>query len=422
MSHKPLSNEQQKLYNHLASGKNVFMTGPGGAGKSHVLRLFINRYKRVRKISVTSTTGSSALLIEGTTLHSFLGIGIGNTCAEDLVKDISAQQWLVNRWVNTECLIIDEISMLSPELFDKIELMARMIRNNENPFGGMQIVLSGDFLQLPCIGTTKFCFEAESWKKCIDVTVYMQGIFRQKDISFQTVLNCVRIGNITDEVKEILNSRVNIQITNNFGIKPTKIFSLNRDVDEINERELDILSEDGRIFREYECIIRNHSGKLHVLDKFLKYCPAIRKLQLCVGAQVMLIKNIDIKFGLANGSRGIVESFSNNDGILFPVVRFINGELRKITYTTWEHKENGKTIVEISQLPLKIAYAISVHKCQGSSMDYTEIDLSNIFEYGQAYVALSRVKNLEGLSISAINYDLIKANPKALEYYQSLSV
>ena len=414
-----LKPKQQRAYNYMCSGESIFLTGLSGSGKSSVIKLFTKYYASLKIIAITSTTGTSALLLNGTTLHSYLGIGYGKSSEEILTTKILNSQWLKKRWIMLETLIIDEISMMDPNLFDKLESMARTIRRNDKPFGGVQLILSGDFLQLPCIGTDKFCFEAESWSKCIKHTVYLDEIIRQSNVLFQDILNDVRVGYITENVHSILDSRIGVNLVNEFGIKPTKLYSLNRDVDRINEIELDNLAGENVQFYEYKMdivVYPNVNNKASVIEKFKKYCNAPEILQICNGAQVMLLKNLDMSKGLANGSRGVVIGFVEEK----PLVKFLNGEERFIDWEVWELEENDKKILSAKQIPLRVAYAISIHKVQGSTLDYVEIDLSTIFEYGQAYVALSRVKSLDGLSIINIDYDHIKAHPKAVEYYKIL--
>jgi ATP-dependent DNA helicase PIF1 len=411
--------KQEEAYSYMVRGENIFITGAGGVGKSALIKMFMKMYQYSKQIVLTSTTGTSALLLNGTTIHSYLGIGYGNGSVEALVDKICGWGWLRKRWLSIECLIIDEISMLDPDLFDKLEEIARSVRRNDKPFGGIQLILSGDYCQLPCVGTDKFCFEAKSWSKCIKRTVYLNEIIRQSDTMFQKVLNKVRIGIVDKQVKKILDSRIGVKLHNDYGIKPTKLYSKNCDVDRVNDEELDVLAEDGRQFYEYAMdtvVYPGVSNKTAAKEKFNKNCTAPKVLQLCEGSQVMLLKNLDIQNGLANGSRGVVTSFFGD----IPVVRFLNGVERVIDYDTWEVTENDKKILRARQVPLKVAYAISIHKSQGCSLDYAEIDLSGVFEYGQAYVALSRVKSLEGLSIIDIDYEYIQAHPEAVAYYESL--
>lgn len=415
-----LNEKQQKALNSFIERKSVFLTGSAGTGKTSIIKYFVKNYSKYRNISITSTTGTSALLIKGVTLHSFLGIGLGNSSVQQMVEKICGYHWLRKRWLKLECLIIDEISMLDPVLFDKLEEVARVVRDNNIVFGGIQLILSGDFCQLPCVGTDKFCFEAKTWNKVIDETIYLTEIIRQHNTDFQNVLNNVRIGNITENVKEILQSRVGKKLTNDFGIKPTKLYCTNRDVDRINNEELDKLAEDDREFFVYNMKVKfygNISNKNEEFRKFKKYCIAAENLELCVGAQVMLIKNLEMKSGLANGSRGVITEFIGER----PSVKFLNGESRVIDFHVWDIVKNGKKILCAKQIPLKVAYAISIHKSQGTSLDLVEMDLSDVFEYGQAYVALSRAINLSGLSIINIDYDRIQAHPKAIEFYNSIS-
>ena len=381
------------------------------------IKLFIKVYKQNKIMGITSTTGISALLFGGVTIHSFLGIGLGQGSVESIVGKLYKKPYLRKRWCELEVLIVDEISMLSPDLFDKLENIARRIRHNEKPFGGIQLILAGDFLQLPCINSDDFCFESNSWKKCIEQTVYLNEIMRQKDTEFQECLNNVRIGFLPKKTRKLLKTRVGIELKNDFGIKPTKLFSTNYSVDMINNKELDLLAANDLDFYEYNMDIRPCQGvkdSEYIIDKYKKNCNAPETLQLCIGAQVMLLWNLDTEGGLVNGSRGVVTSFIDD----IPMVKFLNGRELLIDYNIWEHEEQDKKILRVIQIPLKLAYALTIHKSQGCSLDYSEIDLSNTFADGQAYVALSRVKNLEGLSIIEIDFDKIRANKKAVAFYK----
>jgi ATP-dependent DNA helicase PIF1 len=403
------------------------------------IKMFVNVYKNSKIIGITSTTGISALLIGGTTLHSYLGIGLGNTSTESLIKKISSKRYLSNRWNDLEVLIIDEISMLSPTLFDKLEEIARVIRNNNRPFGGIQLILSGDFCQLPCVKTSDFCFEAQSWNSCIDTIVYLDQNMRQKEAMFQKCLSEIRVGKISEETKTIFNQCINKELTNAFGIKPTRFYSTKKAVEEINNYELDKYAEQNVEYYEYEMVIDYNADTIipkplmrfistsgqnvkdaidQAVENHKKNCNAPQTLQLCVGAQVMLTCNMHLEAGLANGSRGVVVSFENDK----PVVRFLNGLEILIDYYEWEIVEHDKKIMTFRQLPLQLAYALTIHKSQGCTIDYAEVDLSEIFEYGQAYVALSRVKNIDGLSIIGdIDFSRIKAHPKAVKFYEEIT-
>lgn len=414
-----LTPKQNEAYNLMCQRKNVFLTGPAGSGKSEIIKLFVKMYNNSRKIAVTSTTGTSALLINGVTIHSYLGIGLGKGSVEAMSTKILKKQYLKNRWVKLDVLIIDEVSMLTPELFDKLEEMGRIIRKNSKPFGGIQLVISGDFCQLPCIDSEDFCCHANSWNNCIDNVIYFNQIIRQDDPVFQNCLNHIRFGELPPDVVQTLESRVGVEIVNEFGIRPTKLFPLNFNVDSVNEQALDNLATEDTEFFEYNMEIKVYSyvkDKQDAVEKLKKYCTAPETLQLCIGAQVMLLHNLDLEAKLANGSRGIVIGFSNE----LPIVRFLNGVERVIDYYIWEVEEMDMKTMRIIQIPLKLAYAISIHKCQGCSLDCVEVDLTNVFEYGQAYTALSRVRNLKGLSIIGYDIDKIKVHPKAIDFYLNI--
>lgn len=412
-----LNDKQNKAYSLMTQGKSIFLTGKAGSGKTKCLQMFIETYKHSKNMGITSTTGISALLFGGTTLHSYLGIGLGTQSVDTLLEKIFKFGWLLKRWKSLEILIIDEVSMLSPELFDKLEELSRLVRHDERPFGGVQLILSGDFCQLPVVKSDKFCFESKKWNKCIQDTIYLTDIIRQTDPEFQECLNNVRLGLTPKKTRILLKSRLNAKLVNEHGIKPTKLYSTNSSVEHINNKELDILAESDPDFYEYVMEIDVSSKvKPYVIEKNVKNCSALDKLQLCVGVQVMLIMNMDIDNGLVNGSRGVVTRFVDD----IPIVKFLNGEERTIDYYTWEIEENNRKVMSITQIPLKIAYALTIHRSQGCSLDYAEVDLSNCFEYGQAYVALSRVRNIKGISILGLDFDKISAHPKAIEFYRDL--
>jgi len=410
-----LTKDQQKAYDYIMKGHSIFITGQGGVGKSLILSKLKTRLWS-KDMAITSTTGRSALLIEGTTLHSYLGIGLGLTDEKSMADSISG--FCKKRWKKLEILVIDEISMLSPVLFDKLEYVARTLRKNDLPFGGIQLILSGDFCQLPVVNETRFCFEAKTWSKCISRVVYLREIMRQQDAVFQQCLSEIRLGKITRNTENILFSRKGIKLTNTFDIRPTKLFCTNAKVDAINEDELDKLAEDGREFKQYDMEINILHPKVHssVIERYKKNCNCQVSIQLCMDAQVMLVCNLDPSNKLVNGSRGVIVGFVND----YPLVRFLGGYEIVITDHIWDCKENGVRLFSIKQIPLKLAYAFTIHKAQGITLDYAELDLSEVFEYGQAYCALSRVRTLEGLSLSSFDVLKIKAHPKAVEYYEAL--
>lgn len=419
-----LSEKQQQAYNLIMKGKNVFITSPGGYGKSYLIKKIAYEFRSL-KIGVTSTTGTSAILIGGTTIHSFLGIGLGNASVEKLYMMIKNKSYICKRWKELDVLIIDEISMLDPALFDKLEQLARTIRKNDEVFGGIQLILSGDFFQLPVVQSEFFCFDATCWNECVprEHIIQLDINFRQDDNEFQRILNEIRRGDVSDETMEILRTREDAILENSYGIIATKIFALNRDVDEYNEKainELCFKNPDLEFF-QYDLtydIIKKSMKNFDFEEKLRKNCNVPMELQLCVGVQVMLLYNLDLENGLCNGSRGVVIGFDAE----LPVVKFLNGKTVLINYNTWTIEENcGEPILMYSQIPLRISYAITAHRSQGLSIDYAEVSLDNIFADGQAYVSLSRVRTLDGLCIRNLNRECFRCNSRVLEFYNSLN-
>lgn len=417
---------QQKAFELMKKGENVFITGSGGTGKSYVIKEFEKYAKSVgRKIAITSTTGISALLLGGTTLHSYLCIGLGQEKKEDLAEKIMMSYKAKRRWTKLDILVIDEVSMLSPELFDKLDYIAKVTRSSKfflsnRAFGGIQLILSGDFLQLPVVKSDKFCFEAESWSSCIKNVIELTEVVRQEDKQFISILNMIRYGIVNDEVKDFLLQHKNKELTNNIGIKPTKIYTTNNSVDYINEKELQKLFVTSDQCYSYDLIVELADKKYATLaEKQIRNCPAPEKLVLCKGAQVMLVYNVDLDSGLANGSRGVVVDFLDQE----PVVTFFHNNqpiTRVITTQEWVIKEDDEPIISYLQIPLRLAWCITCHKVQGITLDYAEVCLDNLFACGQAYVALSRVRSENGLSISYKEFPNIKADPKALQFYKEI--
>ena len=418
-----LNELQTHAYNLMKRRKNIFLTGSPGCGKSYVIKSFYRNFCTKYHIGLTITTGVSSLLIGGKTLHSFLGIQLGKESVAKLYSRIMRNPSCLLRWQYLDILIIDEISMLSPELFDKLEELARLIRKDTQPFGGIQLILSGDFLQLPVVNSHELCFEAKSWKKCVTNTVQLVDIIRQSDKTFQKCLNEIRVNNLSQESKELIKQLNNKKLEPKYGIQPTLIMTTNRNIDVINNKKNEELGEseyfdyelDIEINQEY--CFESIEQRRKVVENYRKLCNAKDTLSLCVGSQVMLLYNKDQSNGLVNGSRGVVVGFDHD----FPVVRFLNGMEQTIGCHTWEFTdENDVWTVRINMIPLKLAWALTVHSCQGQTLDYAHINFENVFEYGQVYVSMSRVKSIEGLSIKNLNLTDIMAHPKALSFYKNL--
>lgn len=415
--------EQKACLKAMKSGKNVFVTGAGGTGKSLLIRSFYRNMRNKRIMFMTSTTGTSAVALGGQTIHSWSGIKLGKGTVETLIDKIMNSGFHRSRWRKVNTLIIDEISMMTPELFTKLERIARAVRENDSVFGGIQIIASGDFLQLPCVpdedSSESFCFQSKKWFDVFPLEnhYYLTEVFRQEDVNFQNVLAKIRVGIIDQHVKDTLNSRVRVDITNG-DIQPTKLYPLNFNVNRFNKAELDKLPGEKYTYEMNFEYYGRLKAKDVVIDKFVKSNVAPTKLVLAVGSQVMLSWNLDVSRGLANGTRGVVTRFLND----CPVVKFNNGLEEVLTQNTWNVDDGEDVILSANQIPLKPAFASSIHKSQGSTLDLVSVDLTEVFSHGQAYVALSRVKSLEGLSIeNVLVYSRITAHPLAVEFYDKIS-
>jgi ATP-dependent DNA helicase PIF1 len=443
---KPNS-EQCYVLGLIESGKNIFINAPAGTGKSALIKYFCLQNQTEKTIGLTSTTGISALNIGGSTIHSFLGIGLGKEDVDDLYDRIMRNKEKRELWLKLNILIIDEISMLHPNLFDKLEKLARKIRENKTFFGGIQIVVTGDLFQLPCVSqNSTLITHSSKFKRYIRTIIELRNIMRQSDHIFKTVLNKVRVGIVDPQVEKILKTRfvrppkppaaikkklseiLNPEKipkqphTNN--IRPTKLFCTRKSVDYLNEKELNKLANKGYEFREYIMDFINHDCPIsfeYITKNFKKNSTTPETLQICEQTQVMLTYNINPT--LVNGSRGIVVGFSPEN---YPIVEFISGLIKiiePIKFSIYHTLRNGKIklVGYAVQVPLKIAYALTIHSCQGSTLDYVSIDLRETFEYGQAYTALSRVRTLNGLFIKKFNFDVIQAHPEALKFMETMT-
>jgi ATP-dependent DNA helicase PIF1 len=449
-----LSPEQELAFNKYKLGENIFITGPGGSGKSELIKkIYDDAQYRGKNIQVTALTGCAAVLLKckAKTIHSWSGIGIANQEPEFIIKKVIENKYRCKPWRETDILIIDEVSMMSLKIFNILDQIGRKARRPYfKPFGGIQLIFSGDFYQLPPIGekTTssgQFCFESEEWNNTFPFPqnqIQLVKIFRQKDDTYANVLNQIREGKLKKSSNELLINHMNKSkdITTNTHIKPTKIFPLKSKVDQINQYEMSNLETPELIYKikpvydlpmtkeEKEKINLNYTKKdIEAEIEYLKSSSLCEKeVKLKIGAQVMCIVNIEIEDELmiCNGSQGIITGITNNSyHEPLPIVKFtINNKQIEMTmgYHIWP-SENIPGI-GISQIPLILAWAITIHKSQGATLEYAEIDVgSNIFESGQTYVALSRVKSLEGLMLKYFDASKIKINKKVKEYYEKLT-
>jgi len=423
--------DQSHAIQLMQAGLNIFLTGAAGTGKSECIKAFMAWAKTENKtVGLTGTTGISSMTIGGRTIHNWSGVGLGRDPFPLLLSKVQRSKKAVTRWRTTHTLIIDEISMLSLELFDKLFKIGQIVRKNpDKPFGGIQLIFVGDFFQLPAVKSKQFCFESLNWDACIDESIYLREVVRQADKEFIDLLNRIRVGKVIKKDFRVLIDRMKAKPLDSFII-PTKLYSTLASVDHINKTELDKLKKSGAECHVYELensIQRKYGGYLPyaVEDTLLRTfeCPAGETVELCVGAQVMLLYNLNLELGLVNGSRGVVIEFVSNPkyDTMLPKVRFINGTEMVIEPHKWvtELYDEGMSINN-QQIPLKLAYAITIHKSQSQTLDCLEADLSNCFEFGQVYTCLSRVKSLDGLFIVGLNASKIKAHPKVIKFYENL--
>lgn len=388
---------QDKALSILKSGKNIFLTGSAGTGKTYVLNQYIQYLKERRiPVSITASTGIAATHLEGTTIHAWSGIGIKNSLSMANLRELKEKKYLKKNIDNSRVLIIDEISMLHKKQFDMVNEVLKFFKETDNPFGGIQLVISGDFFQLPPIGEynetnrDKFSFMSRAWLDA-DLTIcYLTEQFRQTDNKLNEILNEIRSGSVSQSAKAILNSNKN-EIESG---EPAKLYTHNIDVDRINTEQLQLIKGKNKIFRA------KIKGNLKLAETVKKSILAPENLILKIGAKVMFVKN-NYEKGYLNGSLGNVIKFNNEN---IPIVRLLNGYEITAEHEEWRiEDEKGKLLVSYTQIPLRLAWAITVHKSQGMTLDSATMDLSKTFEKGQGYVALSRVKSLAGLNLTGYN-------------------
>lgn len=430
------------------------------------MREVISTLKRKNKrehdsVAVCASTGLAACNIGGVTLHSFAGIGLGKEPVPDLIRKIKKNNKAKTRWMKTKVLIIDEISMVDGELFDKLEAIARAIKNNSLPFGGIQLVITGDFFQLPPVPENNrmatFAFDAKTWPTSINHTIGLTKVFRQRDPQFANMLNELRLGKISDDTIQTFKS---LERPINFtdGVEATELFSTRQEVDNANAARMRHIQGESMIFTAHD----TGSAEKQFRDKLLSSCMAPAKIELKVNSQVMLIKNMDDT--LVNGSLGRVVGFMNektwdvmnehgdhgeyeldqeeedmkkkirtkakegangDTGRRWPLVQFVmpDGTSRQLLVPpeSWKIElPNGEVQAERSQIPLILAWALSIHKAQGQTLERVKVNLGRVFEKGQAYVALSRATCKEGLQVRGFDAKRVMCHEKVRQFYDNL--
>jgi ATP-dependent DNA helicase PIF1 len=421
-----LTGEQQIAYDAILKGESLFLTGPGGVGKSFLLKKVYDDYtaKTGRRIAVTAMTGCAANLLgtHAKTLHSWSGIGFGKGGAAALIDRVRNFFPARKKWSQAGCLIIDEVSMMTPQLLDALDLIGQAIRRNTKPFGGIQIVLVGDFYQLPPIARLEdlqFAFQATVWARAITRTYELTTILRQREPIFHTILTEAREGTLSAESLAVLESRRGLSWKGH-AVRPTMCFTKKADVAAINERYLARLIGERHVYEASSPPSKVPRAALEkITERMDREYQYETRLELVAGCQVMLIVNRNPEEGLVNGSRGVVTGFS---GAGWPMVKFLNGPLEPIEIGEHVWESEDSTPVKRSQVPLKIAYAITIHKAQGASLDCALVDIGKAtFEYGQAYVALSRVRSLDALYVYDLDPSAFRAHPLVHAFYRGSS-
>ncbi len=394
----------------LKTGANVFLTGEPGSGKTHTINEFIS-WLRASGIepSVTAATGIAATHVGGMTLHSWSGIGISESLTRADVDRIASKEHIARRLQKASVLIIEEISMLSAATFEMADAVCREVRRTDAPFGGLTVVLVGDFFQLPPVSRSReveFAYASKVWRDLHTITCYLTEQYRQDDTDFMEILSAIRSGRVGETQYEYLTSRKVSQSQILDVSEVPKLFSHNADVDRINAGELAKLPGQVMKFR------MSSKGKDSLVEGLKRGCLSPETLELKEGAVVMFTKNSP-QGRFVNGTLGVVSGF---DAGGMPIIETKKDGL-KITAEPmeWQLEEQGKVRASVSQIPLRLAYAMTVHKSQGMSMDAAIIDLSKAFEYGQGYVALSRVRRLSGLHLVGLNERALEVHPEILE-------
>lgn len=410
--------KQSEALKILEAGHNVLLTGPAGSGKTFLLNKYIAYLKKMKiGVAVTASTGIAATHIGGRTIHSWAGIGIKDYISSSELKALTKRAYLKKQFEKTSVLVIDEISMLHAHRLDMINMVCQAFKKNSLAFGGIQVVMSGDFFQLPPISAqqdeTEFVYKSRIWQEMDLRICYLDEQHRQNDKKIISILNALRQGKIDDEIIKLLHSRLNQKVKS--GINPIRLFTHNSDVDSINNAELNKISAP-----EFSYYMTS-DGEKKIIESLKKNCLVPEYLVLKKGALVMFVKNKfnEDKTIYVNGTSGQVIGFDENN---YPLVRLRNGEEIPVFPDSWTIDDENKILAKITQIPLRLAWAITVHKSQGMTLEAAEIDLSRSFTYGMGYVALSRLSSFNGLYLLGINEMAYKLHPEVFEYDKELKL
>lgn len=395
----------------LQSGRNVFLTGEPGSGKTHTVNQYIEwlRQNSRKQVAITASTGIAATHINGMTIHSFAGFGIKRKLTDADIDRIFDNEFKARQIERCDVLIIDEISMLDADTLDMVDriLSFRPLLLNNGAFGGRQVILVGDFFQLPPVPDgkqkVKFAYESKAWRSADPVVCYLTEQHRQEDLDFLDILTAMRSGVLTVKHTKLLEGRDDIPVE---IVATTMLYTHNADVDSLNELELAKIEEEPHV---YDMAADGHAVAISILKR---QCLSPEHLELKVGALVMFTRN-NWDTGYVNGTIGTVTEFLT-DGT--PVVTTKAGKEIAVLRAEWKFvNSRGETTASIKQLPLRLAWAMTVHKSQGMSLDQAHINLSKAFEFGQGYVALSRVRSLQGLTLEGFNKKALQMHPRIVE-------
>lgn len=406
---------QSQTLEILKTGANVFLTGEPGAGKTYVLNQYIDwLVSSDVSVAITASTGIAATHIGGTTIHSWSGIGARDVLNQYDLDSIASNEKTVRRVKKANVLVIDEISMLDGRVLDMVETVCRTIKQKGDAFGAMQVIVVGDFFQLPPIAgrgeMSRFAFESRAWDSAKFLTCYLTEQHRQEDELLLGLLTSIRKNDIDESHYTLLSEQTDIGFTD---IEPTKLFTHNSDVESMNISRLRELNTESATYK------MDAKGNKQHLQNLVKNCLSPEVLELRKEAMVMCTKN-NFDAGYVNGTLGRVIDFDTDDG--YPIIETSDGREMKIVPQSWSVMEDDKVLAEITQVPLRLAWAITVHKSQGMSLDAAEIDLRNAFTYGQGYVALSRVRSLTGMKVIGLNAQALLVDPRVVhkdEHFRS---
>ena len=388
----------------LKTGANVFLTGEPGSGKTHTTRAYVEYLHSCGiEPAITASTGIAATHINGMTIHAWSGIGVRSTITDEDLDQISQREKVVRRVASARVLIIDEISMLSAGTLASVDIVLKTLRNSSKPFGGLQMVFVGDFFQLPPVqknAAAEFAFASPAWEEANPIVCYLSEQHRQEDAEFLGALSAIRRDAVTPGVRATLLSR---KVVPQQAEGITKLFPHNADVDRLNDAALQDLPGTPRGY------YMKSKGVPVLVDALKRNCLSPETLWLKVGAKVMFTKN-DMNGAYVNGTTGEVVEFDKMSGN--PIVKTRGGQRLQVEPVSWAVQDGQRILAEISQLPLRLAWAMTVHKSQGMSLDAAVIDLTSAFEYGQGYVALSRVRTLKGLYLLGFNEKALAVHPQ----------